>query len=96
MGSLNRIRELEQENALLRQDLIELRGQLDDPSVQSLRPDIGRRTFDFSPNDSYRGDSNGVNTVAWGELEYKKSGRLSNGSGADRDYLLVCSLLFDP
>ena len=95
MGPLNRIRELEEENTRLRQDLIELRRELDDRSAQFLRPDIGRRTSDISPNDSYRGDSNGANTAAWGEFEYKKSGRLSNGSDADRDYLLVCSPLFD-
>ena len=91
MGPLNRIRELEEENARLRQDIIELRRELEDRSAQFLRPDIGRRTSDISPNDSYRSDSNG-NTAAWGDFEYKKSGRLSNGSDADRDYLLVCSL----
>jgi hypothetical protein len=89
MGPLNRIRELEEENARLRQDLLEVRRELDDRSAQFLRPDIGRRTSDISPNDSYRGDSNGANTAAWGEFEYKKSGRLSNGSDADRDYLLA-------
>jgi hypothetical protein len=91
MGPLNRIRELEEENTRLRQDIIELRRELEDRSAQFLRPDIGRRTSDISPNDSYRGDSNG-NTATWGDFEYKKSGRLSNGSDADRDYLLVCSL----
>jgi hypothetical protein len=90
MGPMNRIRELEEENAHLRQDIIELRRELEDRSAQFLRPDIGRRTSDFSQNDSYRGDSNGANTAAWGEFDYKKSGRLSNGSDADRDYLLVC------
>jgi len=90
MGPLNRIRELEEENTRLRQDIIELRRELEDRSAQFLRPDIGRRTSDFSPNDSYRGDSNGANTAAWGEFDYKKSGRLSNGSDPDRDYLLVC------
>ncbi|KAF9648305.1 hypothetical protein BDM02DRAFT_2324164 [Thelephora ganbajun] len=89
-GHLNRIRELEEENARLRQDNIELRRELEDRSAQFLRPDIGRRTSDFSQNDSYRGDSNGTNTTAWGEFDYKKSGRLSNGSDPDRDYLLVC------
>ena len=92
MGPLNRIRELEDENARLRQDNIELRRELEDRSAQFLRPDIGRRTSDFSPNDSYRGDSNAANTAAWGDFDYKKSGRLSNGSDADRDYLLVCPL----
>jgi TolA-binding protein len=91
MGPMNRIRELEEENSRLRQDNIELRRELEDRSAQFLRPDIGRRTSDFS-NDSYRGDSNGANTAAWGDFEYKKSGRLSNGPDADRDYLLVCSL----
>ena len=89
MGPMNRIRELEEENTRLRQDIIDLRRELEDRSAQFLRPDIGRRTSDFSPNDSYRGDSNGANTATWGEFEYKKSGRLSNGSD-DRDYLLVC------
>lgn len=92
MGPLNRIRELEDENARLRQDNLDLRRELEDRSAQFLRPDIGRRTSDFSPNDSYRGDSNAANTAAWGEFDYKKSGRLSNGSDADRDYLLVCPL----
>ena len=91
MGPLNRIRELEEENARLRQDIIELRREVEDRSAQFLRPDIGRRTSDFTPNDSYRGDANGTTTAAWGEYDYKKSGRLSNGSDADRDYMLVCS-----
>ncbi|KAF9781260.1 hypothetical protein BJ322DRAFT_264707 [Thelephora terrestris] len=91
MGPMNRIRELEEENARLRQDIIELRRELEGRSAQFLRPDIGRRTSDFSTNDSYRGEpaNNGTNTAAWGEFEYKKSGRLSNGSDADRDYLLA-------
>lgn len=89
MGPLNRIRELEEENAHLRQELIELRRDLDDRSAQFLRPDIGRRTSEFSPNDSYRGETNGANNGGWGEFEYKKSGRLSNGSDPDRDYLLA-------
>jgi hypothetical protein len=90
MGHLNRIRDLEEENARLRQDNAELRRELEDRSAQFLRPDIGRRTSDFSPNDSYRSDSNGANTTGWGEFEYnKKSGRLSNGSDVDKDYLLV-------
>jgi hypothetical protein len=93
MGPLNRIRELEEENSRLREDNIELRRQLEDRSAQFLRPDIGRRTSDFSPNDSYRGDSN---TAAWGDFEYKKSSRLSNGSDPDRDYVLVCSLPLCP
>jgi len=93
LGPLNRIRELEEENTRLRQDIIELRRELEDRSAQFLRPDIGRRTSDFSPNDSYRGDANGTNTAAWGEFDYKKSGRLSNGSDPDRDYLLVCPSL---
>jgi len=88
MGPLNRIRELEEENTRLRQEIIEQRRELEDRSAQFLRPDIGRRTSDFSPNDSYRTDSNGTNTAAWGEFDYKKSGRLSN-SDTDRDYLLV-------
>ena len=92
MGPLDRIRELEDENARLRQDIIELRRELEDRSAQFLRPDIGRRTSDFSPNDSYRGDSNGPNTAAWAEFDYKKSGRLSNGSDPERDYMLVCPL----
>lgn len=90
LGPLNRIRELEEENNRLRQDVIELRRELEDRSAQFLRPDIGRRTSDFSPADSYRGDSNATNTAAWGEFDYKKSGRLSTGSDPDRDYLLVC------
>ena len=90
MGPLNRVRELEEENSRLRQDVIELRRELEDRSAQFLRPDIGRRTSDFSPNDSYRSDSSGINTTGWGEFDYKKSGRLSNGSDTDRDYLLVC------
>jgi hypothetical protein len=98
MGPMNRIRELEEENARLRQDVAELRRELEDRSAQFLRPDIGRRTSDFSPNDSYRSDSSGANTAVWAEFDYKKSGRLSNGSDADRDYLLVCSPSprFDP
>lgn len=92
MGPLNRIRELEEENSRLREDNIELRRQLEDRSAQFLRPDIGRRTSDFSPNDSYRSDSNGANTATWGDFEYKKSARLSNGSDPDRDYVLVCPL----
>ena len=59
----------------------------------STRPDIGRRTSNFPPS-SYRDDSNGANTAAWGEFDYKKSGCLSSGS-EDRDYLLVCSLRCD-
>ena len=90
MGPINRIRELEEENARLRQDIVELRRELEDRSAQFLRPDIGRRTSDFAPNDSYRGDANG-NATGWGEFDYKKSGRLSNGSDPDRDYMLVCS-----
>jgi exonuclease VII large subunit len=89
MGPLNRIRELEEENARLRQDIIELRRELEDRSAQFLRPDIGRRTSDFTPNDSYRGDANGAAATGWGEFEYKKSGRLSNGSDPDRDYMLA-------
>lgn len=92
---MNRIRELEEENARLRQDNIELRRELDDRSAQFLRPDIGRRTSDISPNDSYRGDSNGANAAAWGDFDYKKSGRLSNGSDTDRDYMLVGPLHFN-
>jgi hypothetical protein len=89
MGPLNRIRELEEENSHLREDNIELRRQLEDRSAQFLRPDIGRRTSDFSPNDSYRSDSTGANTATWGDFEYKKSARLSNGSDPDRDYVLA-------
>jgi len=92
MGPMDRIRELEDENARLRQDNLELRRELEDRSAQFLRPDIGRRTSDFTPNDSYRGDTN---TATWGDFDYKKSGRLSNGSDVDRDYLLVCSLRCD-
>ena len=97
MGPLDRVRELEDENARLRQDIIELRRELEDRSAQFLRPDIGRRTSDFSANDSYRSDSNGLGATTWGEFDYKKSGRISNGSDTERDYLLVCppSLRFD-
>ena len=97
MSPLSRIRDLEEENARLRQDVLELRRELEDRSAQFLRPDIGRRTSDFSPNDSYRGDSSAISAAGWGEFDYKKSGRLSNGSDTDRDYLLVCppSLRFD-
>ena len=91
LGPLNRIRELEEENGRLRQDIIELRRELEDRSAQFLRPDIGRRTSDFTTTDSYRGDPNGTTTTGWGEFDYKKSGRLSNGSDPDRDYMLVCS-----
>ena len=90
MGSMNRVRELEDENSRLRQENTELRRELEDRSAQFLRPDIGRRTSDFSPNDSYRSDSNGINGTGWGDFDYKKSGRLSNGSDSDRDYMLVC------
>ena len=90
MGPMNRVRELEDENSRLRQENTELRRELEDRSAQFLRPDIGRRTSDFSPNDSYRSDSNGINGTGWGDFDYKKSARLSNGSDADRDYMLVC------
>ena len=88
MGPMNRVRELEDENSRLRQENTELRRELEDRSAQFLRPDIGRRTSDFSPNDSYRSDSNGINGTGWGDFDYKKSARLSNGSDADRDYML--------
>ena len=52
MGNLDRLRELEEENARLRQGIAELRRELE-------APDIGRGTPDISPNDSYRGDSDG-------------------------------------
>jgi len=87
---MNRVRELEDENSRLRQEIAELRRELEDRSAQFLRPDIGRRTSDFSPNDSYRSDSSSVNGTGWGDFDYKKPGRLSNGSDPDRDYLLVC------
>jgi hypothetical protein len=89
MGPLNRVRELEDENSRLRQEIAELRRELEDRSAQFLRPDIGRRTSDFSPNDSYRSDSNGINGTGWADFDYKKSGRLSNGSDTDRDYMLA-------
>jgi len=61
VGSLNRIRELEEENTCLRQEIIELRRELEDRSAKFLRPDVGCRTSDLSPNNSYRADSNGAN-----------------------------------
>ena len=90
MSPMNRVRDLEDENSRLRQENAELRRELEDRSAQFLRPDIGRRTSDFSPNDSYRSDSSSINGAGWGDFDYKKPGRLSNGSDTDRDYLLVC------
>jgi hypothetical protein len=77
---LDRIRELEDENARLHEHVAELKRQIENRNAQLLRPDIGRRTSASDFNCDY--DERGGN---W-DPEYKKT-RFANQE-VDRDFML--------
>lgn len=76
---LHRIRELEEENSRLHQDVADLRRELEYKSAQILRPDLGRRTSAADVNCDY--DERG-----W-DLDYNSNKKARYET--DRDFMLV-------